>query len=130
VIVVDSSVWIGALANTSNPQVEALFAIPDRTQILLGDVVMLEVLRGVRSEAAARKVEADLRRFTLVQMLGTEIAVRAAENYRQLRSLGVTIRNSADLVIGTYCIEHGHQLLHRDRDFDQMESLGLRVYRP
>lgn len=128
-IVVDSSVWIGALANTVNPQVEALFAIPDRTQILLGDLIMLEVLRGVRSETAARRVEADLRRFTLVQMLDAEIAVRAAKNYRQLRSLGVTIRNSADLVIGTYCIENGHQLLHRDRDFDEMERLGLKVYR-
>ncbi len=129
-IVVDSSVWIGALANAVNPQVEALFAVSDRTQILLGDVIMLEVLRGVRSETAARRVEADLRRFALVQMLDAEIAVRAAENYRHLRSVGITIRNSMDLIIGTYCIEHGHQLLHRDRDFDQMESLGLRVYRP
>jgi len=129
-IVVDSSVWIGALANTVNPQVGALFSISDRTQILLGDVIMLEVLRGVRSETAARRVEADLRRFALVQMLDTEIAVRAAQNYRHLRSVGITIRNSVDLIIGTYCIEHGHQLLHRDRDFDQMESLGLQVYRP
>lgn len=129
-IVVDSSVWIGALANAVNPQVEALFAIVDRTQILLGDIVLLEVLRGVRSEAAARKAEADLRRFTLAQMLDPEIAVRAAEHYRHLRSVGVTVRNTVDLVIGTYCIEHGHQLLHRDRDFDKMETLGLQVYRP
>jgi len=128
-IVVDSSVWIGALADAVNPQVGALFSISDRTQILLGDVIMLEVLRGVRSEAAARRVEADLRRFALVQMLNTEIAVRAAKNYRHLRSVGITIRNSVDLIIGTYCIEHGHQLLHRDRDFDHMEALGLKVYR-
>jgi predicted nucleic acid-binding protein len=129
-IVVDSSVWIGALANAVNPQVGALFSIPDRTQILLGDVIMLEILRGVRSDAAARKVEGDLRRFELVQMMDAEIAVRAAENYRRLRSVGITIRNTVDLVIGTYCIEHGHQLLHRDRDFDHMEALGLKVYRP
>lgn len=129
-IVVDSSVWIGALADAVNPQVGALFSISDRTQILLGDVIMLEVLRGVRSEAAARRVEADLRRFALVRMLNTEIAVRAAKNYRHLRSVGITIRNSVDLIIGTYCIEHGHQLLHRDRDFDHMEALGLKVYRP
>ena len=122
-IVVDSSVWIGALADAVNPQVGALFSISDRTQILLGNVIMLEVLRGVRSEAAARRVEADLRRFALVQMLNTEIAVRAAKNYRHLRSVGITIRNSVDLIIGTYCIEHGHQLLHR-------EALGLKVYRP
>ena len=129
-IVVDSSVWIGALANALNPEVEALFSITDRTQILVGDVVMLEVLRGVRSEAAALRVEADLRRFRLPEMLGPEISVRAAENYRRLRSLGVTVRNTVDIIIGTYCIEHGHQLLHRDRDFDKMERLGLKTYRP
>ena len=33
-----------------------------------------------------------------------------------------------DLIIGTYCIEHGHQLLHRDRDFDHMQQLGLQPY--
>lgn len=129
-IVVDSSVWIGALANAINPQVKALFSIADRTQILVGDIVMLEVLRGVRSEAAARKVEADLRRFTLVEMLDAEMSVKAAQNYRHLRSVGLTVRNSMDLIIGTFCIERGHQLLHRDRDFDKMDRLGLQTYRP
>ena len=33
-----------------------------------------------------------------------------------------------DLVIGTYCIERGHTLLHSDRDFAPMESfLGLQT---
>ena len=129
-IVVDSSVWIGVLANATNPHVQTFLSISNRTQILLGDVVLLEVLRGVRTEGAARKVEADLRRFNLVQMLNPDIAARAAWNYRHLRSLGITVRNTVDLIIGTYCIEHGHQLLHRDRDYDKMERLGLQVYRP
>ena len=129
-IVVDSSVWIGVLAGAANPHVQAFLAIGDRNQILLGDVVLLEVLRGVRTEAAARKAEADLRRFRLVQMLDPDIAARAAWNYRHLRSFGITIRSTVDLIIGTYCIEHGHQLLHRDRDYDHMQRLGLQVYRP
>jgi len=129
-IVVDSSVWIGVLANATNPHVQTFLSISNRTQILLGDVVLLEVLRGVRTEGAARKVEADLRRFNLVQMLNPDTAARAAWNYRHLRSLGTTVRNTVDLIIGTYCIEHGHQLLHRDRDYDKMERLGLQVYRP
>lgn len=129
-IVVDSSVWIGVLADAQNPQVEALFALTDRTQILVGDVVLLEVLRGVRSEASARRTQDYLNRFDIVPMLDPNIAAKAARNYRQLRSVGVTIRNTVDLIIGTYCIEHGHHLLHRDRDFDRMETLGLKVYRP
>ena len=44
------------------------------------------------------------------------------------RGLGITIRKVLDLIIGTYCIEHGHSLLHDDRDFEPMrEHLGLRV---
>ena len=40
----------------------------------------------------------------------------------------VTVRKTPDLIIGTYCIEHGHPLLHADRDFEPMrEHLGLQV---
>ncbi|MEJ0016665.1 MAG: hypothetical protein WDN25_08875 [Acetobacteraceae bacterium] len=44
-----------------------------------------------------------------------------------MRDPGVTVRKSADLIIGPYCIEHSHALLHDDRDFQPMrEHLGLR----
>jgi predicted nucleic acid-binding protein len=60
-------------------------------------------------------------------MLGEKIAAQAARNYRRLREKGVTIRKSADVIIGTFCMEGGHRLLHEDRDIDAMaEWLGLR----
>ena len=62
-------------------------------------------------------------------MLDANVAVKAAANYRTLRARSVTIRNAIDLIIGTFCIEHRHQLLHRDRDFDHMEQLGLQPYK-
>lgn len=63
-----------------------------------------------------------------ISHVGDRLTVKAAENYRLLRGLGITIRASADLIIGTYCIEHGHVLLHDDRDFEPMrEHLGLQV---
>jgi predicted nucleic acid-binding protein len=38
------------------------------------------------------------------------------------------VRKTADLVIGTFCIERGHALLHDDRDFLPMTvHLGLRT---
>ncbi len=49
-------------------------------------------------------------------------------NYRLLRARGITIRKTIDLIIGTFCIERGHSLLHSDRDFEPMERLlGLRA---
>ena len=59
-------------------------------------------------------------------LLSAGLAPRAARNYRRLRELGVTMRKTADIIIGTFCIEHGHALLHDDRDFEPMQKhLGL-----
>ena len=40
---------------------------------------------------------------------------------RLLRRHGITIRKTIDVIIGTFCIERGHALLHSDRDFEPME---------
>lgn len=99
-------------------------------RIRVADLVMCEVLMGARSNEEASLIEADLRRFRIVEIASTPIAVAAAGNYRHLRSLGITVRSMADLLIGTWCITHRHELLHRDRDFDAMEKhLGLCVVR-
>lgn len=127
-IVVDTSVWINRLNGVSTPSVEALKTIADPRQVLVGDIVLLEVLQGSRHEEAAQRIETLLRRFAVRAMLGQSIALKAAGNYRQLRRKGLTIRSSIDVVIATYCIEHGHQLLQDDRDFKPMaEHLGLQL---
>jgi len=60
--------------------------------------------------------------------VGGDNALRAADYYRRLRKQGVTVRKTIDVLIGTYCIQHRHELLHADRDFDSMQRhLGLRV---
>jgi predicted nucleic acid-binding protein len=63
-------------------------------------------------------------------MLGKDIALKSAANFRFLRKNGITIRKTADIIIGTFCIEHELPLLHDDRDFEPMEKyLGLRIYK-
>jgi hypothetical protein len=130
VIVVDSSVWISHFSSVLHPEVLALRAIHRPSQILMGEVILLEVLRGARTETEAGYIESELGLFTSTTMLDRAVTIRAAENYRRLRSIGITVRKTVDLIIATYCIEHGHQLLHRDRDFDKMRQLGLQVYSP
>jgi predicted nucleic acid-binding protein len=69
-----------------------------------------------------------LSRFEGVSLVDPELAVKAAANYRFLRRRGITIRKTIDLLIGTFCIERGHALLHSDRDFAPMERfLGLQT---
>lgn len=126
-LVVDSSVWIDDFRGVKTPAVQKLMTRA-ASGILVGDIVLLEVLQGARDAQHALRIEQHLRVFPVVPMLNPDLAVEAAAHYRLLRGLGITIRKSADLIIGTYCIEHGHELLHDDRDFEPMRlHLGLQV---
>lgn len=129
-IVVDSSVWIANLRGSDSDAVRKLraYAENDDGQLLVGDLVLLEVLQGARDEAHAARIERNLRRYPVAAMLDDRLAVRAARNYRSLRGRGITVRKTIDMVIGTFCIEGGHTLMHDDRDFDPMvQHLGLQV---
>jgi len=127
-ILVDSSVWIDHLRNRATEGVAKLQVALRSDPILVGDLVLCEVLQGLRDDAEARRVERMLRQFEMASLSEPAIASRAAANYRFLRARGVTIRQTIDMIIGTFCIEHGHHLLHSDRDFEPMERLlGLRT---
>jgi predicted nucleic acid-binding protein len=128
VILVDSSVWIAHLRGQRTAAAAKLEELVTREPILVGDLILLEILQGARDEANAARIERLLRRFTLVPLLDADLAPIAARNVRSLRKLGVTVRKTADIIIGSFCIENDFLLLHQDRDFDPMEKhLGLRV---
>ncbi|HEY0525656.1 MAG TPA: PIN domain nuclease [Stellaceae bacterium] len=127
-IVVDTSIWIDHLNDSPTEKVQRLRVLVGREPLLVGDLILCEVLQGLRSDAEAKLVERALRRFDLVSMLDPDLAIQAAANYRVLRGKGVTVRKTIDLIIGTFCMEKGHALLHDDRDFDAMQRhLGLRA---
>jgi predicted nucleic acid-binding protein len=128
VILVDSSVWIDLLRSRETNSVVKLQSMFDQEPLLVGDLVLCEVLQGLRDDAQARHVERLLRQFVVVPLCDPDLATSAAANYRFLRSRGVKIRNTIDMLIGTFCIERGHHLLHSDRDFEPMERLlGLQT---
>jgi predicted nucleic acid-binding protein len=128
VILVDSSVWIAHLRGHRTQATAKLQAAAAREPLLIGDLILLEVLQGARNEPHAERIERALRRFAIVPLLDPDLAHHAARNDRKLRERGITIRKTANIIIGTFCIEHNHSLLHDDRDFVPMhEHLGLRV---
>ena len=128
-IVIDSSVWIGNLRNLDTVPVRKLRAIDHGVdQVLVGDLILLEVLQGARDDRHAFAIETHLRSFPVAAMLDGGLASIAARNYRTLQSRGVMIRKTVDLVIGTFCIERGHRLLHDNRDFEPIAAyLGLQT---
>lgn len=127
-ILVDSSVWIDRINHVPSVQAHRFLRLVDTEPLLIGDLILCEVLQGIRSEAGVRLVERMLGQFERVTLCGPELAVQAARNYRLLRRRGITIRKTIDVIIATFCIERGHALLHRDRDFEPMERfLGLQT---
>ena len=100
-------------------------------EVGLTDLSLCEVLQGVRHDADFRRTHLRLTNLPILNCGGEELAVASSQNYRLLRARGFTVRKTIDCVIATFCIEHGHVLLHRDRDFDPFEvHLGLRVIHP
>ena len=127
-ILVDSSVWIDFFRGIGTPQVERLDSLLAQERIAVGDLIMTEVLQGVRSERDFNQARKTLDTFEFVELGGFDISIQAAKNFRALRSLGITVRRTIDTIIATKCIEAGFTLLHADRDFDPFRAhLGLKV---
>jgi predicted nucleic acid-binding protein len=126
VILVDSSVWIDYFNGTDTLQTAKLDELLETELIGIGDLILTEVLQGFRSDKDYRTAKKMLTTLTLFNMLGFEIAVKSADNFRQLRKQGITVRKTADVIIATFCIENGHSLLFSDKDFIPfVEKLGL-----
>jgi predicted nucleic acid-binding protein len=129
--IVDTTVWIDYLAGTANQHTEWLDRELNRQRLGLTDLILCEVLQGIREESTFARVRKDLAKFEVFDSGGEASAVAAARNYRTLRAQGCTVRKTIDCLIATFCLSGGHSLLHRDRDFDLFEKhLGLRVLHP
>ena len=97
-------------------------------EVIVGDIVVLEVVRGVRGARDAATVLRGFKARGITPFLSPDLAIEAAHNDRRLRSIGITVNKMADLIIATFCIANGHSLLHEDRDYDHFaKHLGLRV---
>ena len=127
-ILVDSSVWIDYFRGRATPQVETLDALLGVEPVATGDLMLTEVLQGFASDRDFNRARKLLTSLVIVDLAGPSIAVKAAENFRALRRLGISVRKTIDTVIATHCIENRLPLLYSDRDFDPfVEHLGLRA---
>jgi hypothetical protein len=130
VIVVDTSVWIDVLNDTPAPQAQRCVQLIESGQpIALTDVILAEVLQGLRSDREAARVERHLRAFPILRLEDLDDFVLAARLYRAARRAGVTIRKTLDCLIAAPCVRTGAPLLHADQDFDRLATCTpLRIW--
>lgn len=125
-ILVDTSVWIDYFRGIRSPITDRLDSWLGTQDLAVGDIILTELLQGFADDRAFRLAQARLASLPLIEIAGRDIAVEAAQNYRRLRGLGVTVRKTIDTLIATRCIADGHSLLYSDRDFDPFVThLGL-----
>ena len=131
-VVVDSSVWIDFFNGADSPArgtLRRLLSTGD-SEIIVPDLVLFEVLRGFRAEREYLQAEALMSGFTIEPSGGRALALKAAQHYRALHAVGLTVRSGIDVLLAAFCIERGYTLLHADRDFDGFEQhRGLRAWR-
>ena len=130
-ILVDSSVWIDYFRGTATPQAERLDALLSTEPVATGDLILTEVLQGFVRDRDFNQARKLLTSLVVVNLVGQDIAIQAAKNFRLLRAQGITVRKTIDTVIATRCIESRLSLLYSDKDFDPfVEHLGLRSALP
>lgn len=119
-VLVDTSVWIDYFNGVRARRTDLLDSLLGTGTVLIGDLILAELLQGFVSDADCRSAATLLEEVPCVTLGGREIALQAAQNFRALRRRGVTVRKTIDVIIGTHCIVHQHELLHSDRDFEVM----------
>jgi predicted nucleic acid-binding protein len=127
-VIVDTSAWIEYFRGGLPDVVKKVERCLDRDLVGIGDLVYCEIMQGIRSPRERDEVSSLLLALPQFDMVGFTIAEKSAANYRLLRSKGVTVRKTIDILIGTFCSEHGLKIVHNDSDFDLMAKyIGLDI---
>lgn len=120
-IVVDSGVWIDYFSGNKTQEVETLDRFLGTKPIGTSEIIYTDVLQGFVTEQdfdIAKKLFSFL---TELEMVNPRTAIKSAEHARRLRKIGVSIKNSVELFIATYCIENNYPLLYTSDSYTHFE---------
>ena len=125
-ILIDSSVWIDYFRGVKSAQTDRLDTLLENGEAMIGDLMLAEVLQGCDTDREFHRLRGLLVALDVIEIGGEMVAIKAAQNFRLLRSKGITPRKTIDTLIATRCIIDHLPLLFLDRDFDAfVEHLAL-----
>ena len=90
-ILVDSSVWIDYFNGRNTDKTDWLDSAIGNKHIIVGDLILAEILQGFQSDHDFKTAKKLLLDFPFTEMVGQELAIKSALNYRFLRKNGVTV---------------------------------------
>lgn len=121
-ILADTSVWIDYLNGHVTEQTDGLDNALASGALVMGDLIFLEVLQGIRDNKQYKLVKSKLSLLDQYSMLTPDTVFGCAEKYRLLRKKGITVRKTNDVIIASFCIDEKIPLLYSDRDFVPFEK--------
>jgi len=121
VIVVDTSVWVELLRKTgSRVHLGLRKLIEERAELAVTEVVVAELLAGVRPDRERSELRSMLLGFPLLPLWGLDAYEAAADLFRSCRLAGEPVRHLTDCLVAVPAIEAGATLLAVDRDFETL----------
>jgi predicted nucleic acid-binding protein len=128
VTLVDTTLWIAWLRESSQTVVSAVDHLLDEGEAAICPVILQEILQGATDPASFRSLHT---RFSRLPMLmpdnAVELHVASAELYARCRWIGVTPRSPHDCVIAATAVWANITLLHDDADFDSLAKAEPRL---
>ena len=121
-ILVDTSVWIDFFEGNDHWTKERLKEkINERESISYIDLILLEILQGIRRVDDRKELESCFSNLILLNQTRSSILL-AAEIFQELQRKGIRIRSIIDCLIAAISIETGVKILHKDRDYDHIKK--------
>lgn len=121
-VLVDTSVWSLALRKQGpgdHPAVRKLTVLlKAHEDVVLMGLVLQEILQGLRTEEAFRRVSGDLNSFPLLELVREDF-VEAARLHRRCAARGVGA-STVDCLIAVAAIRHDCVLLTTDSAFNRI----------
>jgi predicted nucleic acid-binding protein len=122
-MLVDSCVWIDFFNGHDNPQVEILRQGLRGDEIIIGDLVRLEVLRGYRNARMATRVGDLLDIYSMARLSDATRIEAALRLDRAMQDIGRRM-STVDLLIASWCATEQVPLLTRDVAFGWAASVS------
>jgi len=123
VVIIDTSIWIPALERRSSPERAEVERLSELDQAAVVGTVLIEVLRGARTQADFERLSGDMRGAVFIEDT-EESWLLASQILLSLKLRGESIP-VADAVIAAQALEGGHFVFSHDRHFQRIDGLQL-----
>ncbi len=129
-ILIDTSIWIDFFRGANSIYKKTLhnLILQDR-DICLTDIIMTEILQGIKEDRKFEEVNNNLLEFPIYSAGDIGTFIQAAQIYRACRKKGRAVRKTIDCIIASIAIENNLELFHNDLDFNLIaECTDLRIF--